>query len=340
MDRPIASGLRPVLVVITVLIMGLVASPVVAQITPQRVYYGVERAFPVTVERPQGAEGPLSLRLLTPVTAAVAASAPCGEGEVDLTALFPSLWDPTTAEKVRYLQLFAGESAVGPALVLQPLLTPDMARVGQDSEVSWQGIRRVFSGYRVYVDKIAVMRTTLGDIAFRMRPDEAPNTVWNFLSLADGGLYTDVIFHRIIGGNAQEEPFVVQVGDPTGIGAGGPGYFIDLERSALQHRFGVLSMARSSERDYGPQATNTNGSQVFICLSRERTWALDGKYTAFAEAVSGADTILALQSVETGENHRPTDPPVLLSVDLVDAPPYGTGPKPAPRPSPEGQTGR
>ena len=322
--------------VLGLVVLMAVACPqlVAAQLVPQRLYYGIDRPVPVSVVRPEAAEGPLSIKLLAPETAAELAKAECGEGTVDLASLFDTFWDPTAAETVRYAQLYAGETPVGPALVLQPLLTPDLARLDPKREVTWQGGQRFFSGYRIYMDKLAVMRTSEGDIAFRMRPDEAPNTVWNFLSLADGGFYTDIIFHRIIGGTGDVEPFVVQVGDPIGAGTGGPGYFIDLERSALPHAFGVLSMARAG---YDP---NTNGSQVFICLSRERTRPLDGDYTAFAEAVSGVEAILALQSVETGPGDRPVDPPVLRSVDLIDAPPYGTGATPVKRPTNSTDAGR
>lgn len=319
--------------VVTVL-AGLHALPSAGQLLPQRVYYGIDRPALVTAERPANAEGEMTVRVLAAGTGAEIERAACTEGTVDLAELFGSFWEPTSAEKVRYAQLFVGDAPVGPALVLQPMLTPDLASLSSRGEVEWRGGQRVFSGYRIYVDKLAVFRTDRGDVTFRMRPDEAPNTVWNFLSLADGGFYTDVIFHRIIGGGGGVPPFVVQVGDPIGVGSGGPGYFIDLERSSLPHTFGVLSMARAS---YDP---NTNGSQVFICLSRERTRPLDGDYTSFGEAISGTEAILALERVATGPGDRPTDPPVLLTVDLVDAPPYGTGPKPLTRPADNTDRGR
>jgi peptidyl-prolyl cis-trans isomerase B (cyclophilin B) len=172
------------------------------------------------------------------------------------------------------------------------------------------------------------MSTSEGDIVFRMRPEHAPNTVWNFLSLADGGFYTDVIFHRVVPGRGGGPPFVIQAGDPRGEGMGGPGYFIDLERSGLLHDFGVLSMARSNDPD-------SNGSQIFVCLSREATMPLDGLYTSFGEAVEGAEAIIAIERTPLGpDGSRPVDPPVIRSVRLVDAPPRGTGPQPVTRPQP------
>src|SRR5258708_35830605 len=120
------------------------------------------------------------------------------------------------------------------------------------------------------------METSLGDIELAMRPDEAPNTVWNFLTLCAGGFYTDIIFHRIKAVNpATRSPFVIQAGDPlqrkdvpaeaTGAGEGGPGYWINLEPSKLPHDFGVVSMARKSDGSL----PNLAGSQFFISLSRK-----------------------------------------------------------------------
>jgi cyclophilin family peptidyl-prolyl cis-trans isomerase len=183
------------------------------------------------------------------------------------------------------------------------------------------------SGLRAYVEQRIVMNTTLGEITFALRPDHAPNTSWNFMDLVKGGFYTDIIFHRIMGPQNGRGGFMAQVGDPTGTGSGGPGYNIDLENSKLPHDFGVLSMARTAD-------PNTNGSQVFVCFSREGTSFLDGNYCAFAQAVSGADVIKKLEAVEVkspaggGEPSQPINPPRIISAKLVDAPPFGTGLKP------------
>ncbi|MBL8877234.1 MAG: peptidylprolyl isomerase [Phycisphaerae bacterium] len=177
------------------------------------------------------------------------------------------------------------------------------------------------------------METDKGVIEFQLRPDVAPNTAWNFRELVGGGFYTDIIFHRIVPKLQSGHPFVIQVGDPTATGTGGPGYNIDLEQSSLQHDFGVLSMARSGD-------PNSNGSQVFVCLSRPGTAFLDGNYTTFGQAISGADVIRAIAASPIGAEGRPTDPmPLIKTATLVDAAPYGTGPKPitpeAPSQSPE-----
>jgi len=172
-----------------------------------------------------------------------------------------------------------------------------------------------------------VLETTSGPIEIKLRPDQAPNTAWNFRTLAEGGFYTDILFHRIIAMIPGRGPFVIQVGDPTGTGRGGPGYQFDLERSALPHDFGVISMARSGDPD-------SNGSQVFLCLSRPGTQALDGSYTTFGYAVSGADAIVAISQSPVGAGDRPVgdELPKIESARLVDAPPYSETPARVERP--------
>lgn len=285
-----------------------------AQLVPDRTYYGINREIPMSVKVPDGKKGEVTIQLLEAGTAKQVASAAAAAGAVNLATLFPQLWSDTNY-RVLYAQLAVGEEKVGPAVVLQPMLVPLKGTIlAGSSTVRWREVPPLCSGYRAYTDKHAVLETSLGTIEFAFRPDAAPNTVWNFRQLIEGGFYTGVIFHRIIPG------FVVQGGDPTGAGNGGPGFHIDLERSTLPHDFGVLSMARSGDPD-------SAGSQFFICLSRAQTAGLDRGYTAFAQAVSGHDTIKSLASVKL-QGERPIDPPVISSAKLVDAPPYGTGPKP------------
>ncbi|MCH8822184.1 MAG: peptidylprolyl isomerase [Planctomycetes bacterium] len=160
------------------------------------------------------------------------------------------------------------------------------------------------------------MHTSLGDIRLAMRPDQAPNTAWNFLELCAGGFYDGVVFHRVVPMTIAGDPFVIQAGDPTGSGNGGPGYWLPIEPSQLPHDFGVISMARDTPPD-------SAGSQFFICLSRAGTAALDGSYCAFGYAISGSETIQAIASVELADvsSGRPTDPPVIISATLIDSPP-------------------
>jgi peptidyl-prolyl cis-trans isomerase B (cyclophilin B) len=307
-------------------VLALALTTAVAQVTPDRTYYGVGRAIPMTVSLPDGVEGDLSIGLLSSSSADVMEKADVLVGAVDLAGLFPSLWSQTEPV-VQYAQLFAGDEKVGSAVVLQPMLMPVYAaQVGADGTPAFAfNTPKIYSGIRAYPEKHVVFETDKGTIEFRMRPDEAPNTAWNFMRLAEGGFYTDIVFHRIVPEvNTQTDgpqPFVIQAGDPIGAGSGGPGYFIDLEPSKLPHDFGVLSMARSGD-------PNSNGSQIFVCLSRLGTSFLDGRYTSFAEAVSGADVIVALSQVPlTGPGSQtPEEPPVIKRAYLIDAPPRGEGP--------------
>lgn len=280
--------------------------------------------------------------------AAPVASAPVIAGPVDLAALFPVLWtSPRPA--LRYAQLVVAGVEVGAPVVLQPLLEPPAAVLlsprtravyfndpqrdapnfkATEGILQWVSEPPAYSGIRAYVDQHARFITSEGDIEFRLLPQYAPNTVFNFRQLVTGGFYTDIPVHRIVNKLPTDgQPFVFQFGDPTGTGAGGPGYTIALEPSTLTHDFGVLSMARESEPD-------TGGSQVFVALSRQGTTSLDGKYTAFGEAVAGADTILAIARTPV-LNMRPVKPPTIQRAELVDAPPYSKRPSRVTRPAGE-----
>lgn len=275
------------------------------------------------------------------------------EGRVDMAALFPELWT-AVPPRLLYAQLRVGSGHVGSAVVLQPMVTAPTATLlntqtrqawfadpvtgtpnydaRKQCELIFNTPANHYSGIRAYVEQHVIFETSEGEIEFRMRPDQAPNTVVNLMELVRGGFFTDTIVHRVVPRlPTTGHPFVVQFGDPTGTGDGGPGYAIDLEQSRLPHEFGVLSMARDDHPD-------TNGSQVFICLSREGTSRLDGKYTSFAQAVRGEDVIMKLGSVKTDEKtQRPLSPPRVLAARLSPAPPVMQRPLPVMRP---GATGR
>lgn len=332
--------------------LSIIAQPAAGQLVPERLYYGVGRSAPMEVRAPETFSGEVSIALHEFGVEAPAARAPAAVGRVDLAMLFPMLWTRETPT-VLYAQLELDGEGFGPPVVLQPLLTPNtaanvsaqnplqptfgkgvvafederLARQFQAGLVESAERSVTYSGLRAYVDRLAVLDTTLGEMTFRLRPDAAPNTAFNFRQLVEGGFYTDIIFHRVVAQTPSGDPFVIQTGDPSGAGEGGPGYFVDLERSTLGHDFGVLSMARATD-------PNTNGSQIFVCLSREGTARLDGLYTSFAEAVAGADTIMAIGAVEVGESDRPVDPPVIRSGRLIDAPPFGEGAERVARPEP------
>ena len=127
----------------------------------------------------------------------------------------------------------------------------------------------------------ATMQTNQGDIVIELDPQHAPKTVNNFVFLANQGFYDGVSFHRVINN------FVIQGGDPTGTGTGGPGYRFEDETigNPLKHDRGSISMANA-----GP---NTNGSQFFIAHSPQAH--LDGKHTVFGKVTEGLDIVDAIQ---------------------------------------------
>ncbi|MBR6429603.1 MAG: peptidylprolyl isomerase [Oscillospiraceae bacterium] len=137
-----------------------------------------------------------------------------------------------------------------------------------------------------------------GVMKAELYPDVAPNTVNNFISLVKKGFYDGLIFHRVIAG------FMIQGGDPQGIGVGGPGYSIKGEfnangfRNELKHTKGVLSMARAMMPD-------SAGSQFFIM--HEDAPHLDGQYAAFGCVTEGLDVVDAIASVATDYNDRPRE---------------------------------
>jgi cyclophilin family peptidyl-prolyl cis-trans isomerase len=138
----------------------------------------------------------------------------------------------------------------------------------------------------------ATMQTNHGTIELELFDDDAPKTVENFRKLAGDGFYDGVIFHRVI------EDFMIQGGDPTGTGSGGPGYQFEDEQNEHGVVRGALAMANA-----GP---NTNGSQFFIVTAEACPW-LDGKHTVFGRVTSGMDVVDAISQVETGPGDRPRE---------------------------------
>ena len=137
----------------------------------------------------------------------------------------------------------------------------------------------------------------------------APNTVNNFLSLANKGFYNGLIFHRVIPG------FMIQGGCPDGTGMGGPGYSIKGEFAAngvknpIKHKRGVISMARAMN-------LNSAGSQFFIM--HQDAPHLDGQYAAFGHVVEGMETVDAIAATPTNFSDRPLDPQRIKSITIVD----------------------
>src|SRR4051794_24952200 len=147
----------------------------------------------------------------------------------------------------------------------------------------------------------ATMQTNHGAIELELFDDAAPKTVQNFVKLAQDGFYDGVIFHRVI------QDFMIQGGDPTGTGSGGPGYQFEDEFNDHKVVRGALAMANA-----GP---NTNGSQFFIVTTGEAPW-LDGKHTVFGQVTSGMDVVDAIEGVDTGPGDKPRDDVRIESVTV------------------------
>ncbi|HVW87849.1 MAG TPA: peptidylprolyl isomerase [Gaiellaceae bacterium] len=146
------------------------------------------------------------------------------------------------------------------------------------------------------------MQTNHGTIEIELFDEDAPKTVENFKKLAADGFYDGVIFHRVI------EDFMIQGGDPTGTGSGGPGYQFEDEFNDHPVARGALAMANA-----GP---NTNGSQFFVVTAEACPW-LDGKHTVFGRVTSGMDVVDAISQVDTGPGDRPRDEVRIESVALA-----------------------
>jgi peptidyl-prolyl cis-trans isomerase B (cyclophilin B) len=148
----------------------------------------------------------------------------------------------------------------------------------------------------------AALHTNNGVIAIELHDDDAPKTVENFLKLARDGFYDGVIFHRVI------PDFMIQGGDPTGTGSGGPGYQFEDEFNDQKVVRGALAMANA-----GP---NTNGSQFFIVTTEATPW-LDGKHTVFGRVTDGMDVVDAISALETDSRDRPVQDVVIERVDIT-----------------------
>jgi len=147
----------------------------------------------------------------------------------------------------------------------------------------------------------ATMQTNQGAIELDLFDDDAPKTVENFKKLANDGFYNGVIFHRVI------PDFMIQGGDPTGTGSGGPGYTFEDEFNDRKAVRGTLAMANA-----GP---NTNGSQFFIITAEATPW-LDGKHTVFGEVTSGMDVVDTIEQTDTDPRDKPIEEMRIESVSI------------------------
>ena len=159
------------------------------------------------------------------------------------------------------------------------------------------------------MSQIITIKTNMGEIRFATYDADAPKTVNNFITLAQKGFYDGLIFHRVIDG------FMIQGGDPTGTGRGGPGYAFEDELDPQTDSYkegykkGVVAMANA-----GP---NTNGSQFFIMVA---DYALANNYTIFGKVIFGQDTADAIVKSKTGPNDRPVFPVKMEKVTVSENP--------------------
>lgn len=268
-------------------------------------------------------------------------------GIVDIRSMIPTM---DTFSKAVWVQLFEDAKPIGAPIVLEPLRSAPSVRtmrgLRKDSNepytrvVGWgdrllnpadqevvaasaQWIASepiVLSGFRTEMDVDAIMVTDAGPIRIALAPDAAPATVRNFVTLADQGFYNNTVFHRIVPMNREGQPFVVQGGDPTGTGDGGPGWNLALEPSDLPHDLGVVGMARGDE-------PHSAGSQFYFALSREGTAKLDNQYCTFGFVVSGRDALqkIAQANIADATTGRPTSAPKIQYVEIVPAPARARG---------------
>ncbi|MFT0813862.1 peptidylprolyl isomerase [Synechococcus sp. OH20] len=148
----------------------------------------------------------------------------------------------------------------------------------------------------------ATLETTAGTMVLELFPQEAPLTVNNFVFLANDHFYDGVIFHRVIRG------FMIQSGDPTGTGRGGPGYRFPDEPVQRPYTRGTLAMANA-----GP---NTNGSQFFIMHA---DYPLPPNYTIFGQLIEGEDVLDKIATAPTGPQDRPLNPVAIKSVRISES---------------------
>jgi cyclophilin family peptidyl-prolyl cis-trans isomerase len=147
----------------------------------------------------------------------------------------------------------------------------------------------------------ANFETNKGNFKIKLFAADAPKTVNNFVVLSRVGFYNGLTFHRVI------NDFMIQGGDPSGDGTGGPGYQFEDEINDRKLVRGTLAMANSGE--------DTNGSQFFIVTKEATDW-LDGKHTAFGEVTEGLEVVQAIEKVEVGENDKPETPIVINKITI------------------------
>lgn len=171
---------------------------------------------------------------------------------------------------------------------------------GQEKKMYTKAPEMQIDTNKTYTAKV---ETNKGSFDIELFAKDAPKTVNNFVVLSRDGFYNGLTFHRVI------KDFMIQGGDPSGDGTGGPGYKFEDEINSHKLVRGTLAMANSG--------ANTNGSQFFI-VTKDKTEWLDGKHTAFGEVVNGIDTVMAIEKVEVGENDKPKEAVIITKIVIEE----------------------
>jgi cyclophilin family peptidyl-prolyl cis-trans isomerase len=291
------------------MVSSIISAIVMASVlVPAKTWYAPSQPLTVTVSVPEESV----LRLTDFAGRPIESDGPTevvGERTIDVKEMFPPAALPGT-----YLlyALPAGASSINDFVG-----TPLVINVRVDKR---RGAPLDAMVTRVEPLAYGTMTTEQGEMTVAFYYDVAPNTVASFQSLASGGYFDGLTFHRIVPG------FIIQSGDPRGNGTGGPGYNLGAEFSDRPHEEGVLSMARTSDPNEGPgvpprpEFANSAGSQFFIALDYNNTKQLDRRYTVFGKIIGPAGfealrTIAGtpLADESTGE---PVEPPVIKRVEI------------------------
>ena len=217
------------------------------------------------------------------------------------------------------LEARAKQTPPAPTATAQPKREPTATRPAPTATTGpAEGPRRYFNPPPMSIDVTAgytaTIHTNHGSFKVELFPSQAPITVNNFVFVAQEGFYDGVTFHRVI------DNFMIQGGDPSGAGAGGPGYQFqdEIVEGLVFDAPGKLAMANAGA------GTSTNGSQFFVTTGP--TPHLDGNHTIFGEVMEGQDVVDAISSVETDGRDRPLQPVVIESISIMDAPPPTASP--------------
>jgi cyclophilin family peptidyl-prolyl cis-trans isomerase len=200
-----------------------------------------------------------------------------------------------------------GDAAVPTPEDVDPVEEPELAETADRSGSYEEPFEMMIDPDATYT---ATFATEAGDIVIELDPDGAPVATNNLVSLARDGYYDGVIFHRVI------EDFMIQGGDPTGLGTGGPGYRFEDELDVAEQLVeaeggyprGTLAMANA-----GP---DTNGSQFFIV---HQDFPLPPQFTVFGEVVDGMDVVDAIATAPTGAQDRPVDPVAIRTITIDES---------------------